>query len=222
MSHKEITEKLGEIEKKIIEHLEGCIAEKGLACMDAEETGEVVDMIKDLADAKKNCYKAKYYETVVEAMEDADEEEELMMKMAMGYTPRRSSSTGRYMRPGYVPMYLWDDEDVMASDGMMGYTPNGGGNRSQSGNNISGMGGRGGHLDGWGSQYGRPYEEWRMAKRSYTETRSPEDKKRMDDRANEHIMASITTIREVFNDADPNQKKRLKQDLASLLNEMNV
>ena len=223
MSHKEFAEKLHELSEDLVECLICEIDKKGLECMDTEETGEVVDMIKDLAEAKKNCFKAKYYETVVEAMEDAEEEEESMMKLAMkghmGYTPRRSSSTGRYVgRPGYVPMYMWDDEDMMASDGMMGYTPTGG-NRSQSGNNMSEMGGRG---DYGSSQYGRPYEEFRMAKRRYTETKSPEDKQRMNEHANEHIMASITSLREVFNAADPDMKRRVKQDLASLVNEMNA
>lgn len=230
MSHKEFGEKLGDVEKKLLDLLCGEIAEKGLECVDTCEAGQVVDMIKDIADAKKNCFKAKYYETVVEAMEDAEEEEETMMKLAMrdrmGYTPHRSSSTGRFTsRPGYVPMFMMDDEDYVAQmdwDGpRMGYTPSGAGNRSQSGNNMPGMGGRGGYTDGM-SRYGRPYEEWRDARRSYTETRSPEDKQRMDESANEHIMASIASFREIFKAADPDMKRRVKQDLSSLVNEMNV
>lgn len=230
MSHKEFVEKLCEVKKDLLEGLCGEIEAKGFHCMDAEETGEVVDMIKDLADAEKNCYKAEYYKSIVEAMEEAEEEEELMMKLGMGgkmgYNPHRSSSTGRYMgRPGYVPMHMMDDEDFVAQmdwDGpRMGYTPSGQGNRSQSGNNVPNMGGRGGYTDGM-SRYGRPYEDWRMAKRSYTETHSQEDKDRMNEHANEHIMASITSIREIFNAADPEMKRRVRQDLTSLVNELNV
>lgn len=229
MSHKEMVEKICELKKEIVDFLECIIDDRGLHCMEAEETGEVVDMIKDLAEAEKNCYKAEYYKSIVEAMEDAEEEEELMMKLGMrdrmGYTPRRGAN-GRYIpRPGYVPMHMMDDEDYVAQmdwDGpRMGYSPTGQGNRSQSGNNIPNMGGRGGYPDGM-SQYGRPYEEWRMAKRSYTETRSPEDKERMNEHANEHIMASITSLREVFKASDPETKRRVKQDLSSLVNEMNV
>ena len=206
MSHKEAVEKICEIKKELLEFLDGIIDERGLHCMETEETGEVVDMIKDLADAEKNCYKAEYYKSIVEAMEDAEEEEELMMKLGMGgkmgYTPRRGAN-GRYIaRPGYVPMHMMDDEDYVAQmdwDGpRAGYTP-------------TSM-----------SQYGRPYEEWRMAKRSYTETRSPEDKERMNEHANEHIMASIASFREIFKSADPEMKRRVKQDLSSLVNEMNV
>ena len=231
MSHKEFAEKLCKTKADLLEGLCAEIDTKGFCGMDCEETGEIVDMIKDLADAEKNCYKAEYYKTIVEAMEDAEEEEELMAKLGMcdkmGYNSNRSVITGRYTtgRPGYVPMHMMDDEDYVAQmdwDGpRMGYTRTGQGNRSQSGNNVPNMGGRGGYTDGM-SQYGRPYEEWRMAKRSYTETRSPEDKERMNEHANEHIMASITSLREVFKAADPDMKRRVKQDLSSLVNEMNV
>lgn len=231
MSHKEMVEKICELKKQLLEFLEATVEERGLHCMEAEETGEVVDMIKDLADAEKNCQKAEYYKKIVEAMDDAEEEEELMMKLGMGgkmgYNSNRSAITGRYMtgRPGYVPMHMMDDEDFVAQmdwDGpRMGYTRSGAGNRSQSGNNMSGMGGRGGYTDGM-SRYGRPYEDWRMAKRSYTETHSQEDKDRMNEHANEHIMASITSIREMFKAADPDMKRRIKQDFSSLINEMTV
>ena len=230
MSHKEYIKKLCEVKCDLLDFLCGEVEAKGFHCMDTEETGEVVDMIKDLADAEKNCYKAEYYKTIVEAMEEADEEEEAMMKLAMrermGYTPHRSGSTGRYTsRPGYVPMWMMDDEDFVGQmdwEGpRMGYTPSGAGNRSQSGNNIPNMGGRGGYNNGM-SRYGLPYEEWRDARRMYTETKSPEDKQRMDEHANEHIMASITSLREVFKASDPETKRRVKQDLSSLVNEMNV
>lgn len=230
MSHKEFIEKLCEVKKDLLEGLCGEIEVKGFHCMDTEETGEVIDMIKDLADAEKNCQKAEYYKKIVEAMDDAEEEEETMMKLAMrdrmGYTPHRSSSTGRFVsRPGYVPMHMLDDEDFVAQmdwDGpRMGYSPSGRGNRSQSGNNMPNMGGRGGYTNGM-SRYGRPYDEWLDARRSYTETRSPEDKQRMDEHANEHIMASITSLREVFNAADPEMKRRVRQDLSTLVNEMHV
>lgn len=228
MSHKEMVEKICELKKEFVNFLDEAIDERGLHCMDAEETGKVVDMIKDLADAEEKIHKAEYYKSIVEAMEDAEEEEELMVKLGlanrMGYNPSRSASTGRYTsRPGYVPMYMWDDEDYAAGhmNEMMGYTRSGQNNRSQSGNDMLGMGGRGGYTDGM-SQYGRPFEEFRMAKRSYTETQSPEDKQRMHEHANEHIMASIASIREVYESADPEMRRRVKQDLSSLVNGMNA
>lgn len=43
---------------------------KGKERVNTEELGEVIDMIKDLAEAEKCCMEAAYYENVVEAMGD--------------------------------------------------------------------------------------------------------------------------------------------------------
>lgn len=42
---------------------------KGKAFLDTDEVGAVVDMVKDLAEAEKDCYKAAYYKDIVESME---------------------------------------------------------------------------------------------------------------------------------------------------------
>lgn len=52
---------------------------KGVDSADTEESGKVIDMIKDLAQAQKYCWEACYYKTLIEAMEDADYQR-------MGYT----------------------------------------------------------------------------------------------------------------------------------------
>lgn len=39
-----------------------------ISSVDTEELGEVIDMIKDLAETKKDLYKASYYDSVVKAM----------------------------------------------------------------------------------------------------------------------------------------------------------
>lgn len=215
MSHKEMIEKICELKKEFVEFLDVIIDERGLHCMDAEETGEVVDIIKDLAETEEKLYKAEYYKSIVEAMEDAKEEEELLAKLGMhpeekmGYTPHRSStsmphrssSTGRYVsRPGYTPTsHMLDDSEIELMTEWEGpYGRN--------------------RMDPYGSHY----NEWKDAQRSYTVTRSPEDKKRMDEHATDHVMASITSLREVFKEADPEMKRRVKQDLSSLINEMKV
>lgn len=81
--------------------------------------------------------------------------------------------------------------------------------RSQSGNIRSGY-------------YSQPFEDFRMAKRNYTQSGSESDKKRMHDHANEHIMNSVDSIREMWKDADPELKHRIKNDMSSLVNEMNM
>lgn len=43
--------------------------------VDAKELGEIADIVKDMAETKKLCMEAKYYEAVTDAMEEADPEE---------------------------------------------------------------------------------------------------------------------------------------------------
>ena len=55
-----------EIKNRIVEYID--LETRDVARMDTKEIGELVDMVKDLAEAEKNCHKATYYETVVDAM----------------------------------------------------------------------------------------------------------------------------------------------------------
>lgn len=87
---------------------------EGIANMDAEEAGEVTDMIKDLAEAEKLCWEAKYFEEIVSAMHGNERE---------GYDPYRYANgryapTGRGTRRGYEPDFYNE-----ISDKMVGYTP---------------------------------------------------------------------------------------------------
>lgn len=211
---KEMIERIEDMEECLIKFMDAqfadgvqCLAE-GNNCMIA---GQIIDMIKDLADAKKNCYKAKYYETVTEAMEDFGEDEE---DGRYGYNGRRMAN-GRYAstgqgRPGYgrtmMPYpHMMDEPDEWNDHMRMGYTPTGMGNRSQSGNNS----------------YGRSFDEYRNAKRNYTETRSPSDKQMMDDSAREHVNHAIGTLKEINETADDQLRMRMRTDLTNLINQLN-
>lgn len=91
-----------EVEERLLTML-GDETSRGLSGIDARELGEVVDMVKDLAEAK-------YYASVVEAM-NAEK---------YGYMPKRDSR-GRYM--GYEdrsePMRgpVWDDGSMQRTGG---------------------------------------------------------------------------------------------------------
>lgn len=154
--------------------------------------GEYIDMIKDLAETEKHCQEACYYESVTDAMDEYGE----------------NTSRGRGMGTSQ-------------------------GNRSQSGNRRSG------YIDGlnpysrmmdddWEDEEEgmgrtrRPFDKYRKAKRHYTETHSESDKQKMKDYANEHVMESIATIREIWDSADPELKKRMKADMTKLVGEMNI
>ena len=169
--------------------------------------GAYVDMIKDLAEAEKSCQEACYYESVVAAMDEYGD------NPRMGYNPNRNAM-GQY------------------SDG-----------RGRSGDSDSYQGGSGNRRSGYtpdwhmmeqdrprpgeegmdyDERYGKPFNEFRKAKRHYTKTHSPEDKEKMKEHANEHVMETMTTIREIYDNADPDLKKRMKADLSKLVGEMTV
>ena len=92
--------------KKMCEPLEEAVKHelsKGIENVDAKELGEVVDMIKDLYEAKEKLVKAFYYKQIMEAMEEHDfeDEEEIMDEGRKGYRGQpRSKTSGRYMRRG--------------------------------------------------------------------------------------------------------------------------
>lgn len=180
--------------------------------------GEYVDMIKDLAEAEKACQEACYYESVVAAMDEYGD------NPRMGYNPNRNAM-GQYSdgrgRSGYP-----DDSDGRSSRSNRGM------GRSQSGNRI-------GYTPDWrmtdqdwkrpgeddmeyDDRYGRPFNQFRQAKRHYTQTHSEQDREKMKEHANEHMMESMTTIREIYDNADPELKKRMKADLTKLAGEMTV
>lgn len=54
-----------ELKNKLLGQMAQEVQERGIERLDKEK----VDMVKDLAEAEKNCWKAEYYRAVTEAME---------------------------------------------------------------------------------------------------------------------------------------------------------
>lgn len=212
---------------------------RGIEAVDVAEMGAVIDMIYDIAKAEKNCYEAEYYKTVIEAMEETEEEHE-----RYGYT--------RYPKPmpwykpmvdhePYIDAYLGDIE--YGENMRMGYTggrggstrggrTGGHGNYNSTGGNVGD--GRPNSRSGYTEEeyeeememmrdmrYGKPFNEYRTSKKHYTQTKSQADKNEMTSHANEHIADMITTTREMWKDADADLKKQMKASLTGLLGEMN-
>lgn len=153
---------------------------KGIENINAEEMGEVIDMIKDLYEAKEKIVKACYYKAVIEAMEEHDfeDEEEIMDEGRRGYRGQPRSESGRFMsrgdgrrsnrgrggRRGYEPdMMMYDEDweemelmrDMDRNIGRMGYSgsgSSGGSSRGQSSGGSSGGGGSRGYSEGDGGQ----------------------------------------------------------------------
>lgn len=156
-------------------------------CVDTHELGEVVDMIKDIAEYERNMYEACYYKSVTEAMH--------------GYDGRR----------GYIPMDREYDEEqdweyLMPDHKRARY------NRFMDDVDKK--------VKNYDDRYGRPYNEYKDAKRHYTETNSMTDKEEMNKHAKEHVDSMISSMREIWGEADPELRQRMKEDMTRLLNDM--
>lgn len=103
-------EELGDIKKQLMSALKSQMG--NLDNLDTKEAGEVVDMIKDLAEAEAYCWKSTYYETVIKAMEESEKEPHYG-ESRMGYDNWRYSD-GRYAPTGHGHMsgYIRDLNDT--------------------------------------------------------------------------------------------------------------
>lgn len=162
---------------------------------------EYVEMIKCLAETEKECQEADYYEAVVQAMEETG----MMDSERMGYNPNRNRM-GQY------------------SDGRAGNRNSDSGSNSRRGYSpdmYSRMMMRpGDDRDDWGDddpRHSESFNRFRKAKRYYTKSHSEEDKQRMKDASNDHMMETMATIREMWDDADPELRTRMKADLTNLV-----
>lgn len=109
------------ITDKLVSHLDS-----GFDQVDAGEVGAVVDMIKDLAEAKEKTVKAMYYSQLMDAMEDSEYGKDYDEDGPIKYYRGRSATTGRYVHRPYTKMM--DDRDMDRDAGRMYYTPEYAGN----------------------------------------------------------------------------------------------
>lgn len=161
---------------------------------------EYIEMIKCLAETEKECQEADYYEAVVQAMEDNG----MMDSERMGYNPNRNRM-GQYSddRAG-------NRNGDSGSNSRRGYSPDKMYSRMMPGDDR----------DDWGDddpRHSEAFNRFRKAKRYYTKSHSEEDKQRMRDASNEHMMETMATIREMWDDADPELRARMKTDLTNLV-----
>ena len=156
--------------KKMCEKLMDAVnheLDKGIENVNAQELGEVIDMIKDLYEAKEKMVKSCYYKQIMEAMEESEygedyDEEGPMDDMRRGYRGQPRDSMGRFMsrrgrggrgrggRRGYEePMYRMTPEmyrehdpeywrDMDVTEGRMYYSSGGSGSSGSSGGSSGG------------------------------------------------------------------------------------
>jgi hypothetical protein len=213
---------------EMIEKLTKCAEmelEKGIDKIDAEEMGEVTDMIKDLAEAE-------YYSKISKAMDEAEYGEDYDYMGAYdeyerkGYRGQRRDSRGRYMsRRGYVhymmPEMDWDDmeyqRDMDRPYGRMGYGGSGSSSGMSGGSSSSGSRG---YSDG-----GRGNSESRYdrARRGYEETKATHkdnssESKQMKMKSLEDYMKSLAEdVTEMVNDMSQEEKSLMKQKMQVLM-----
>lgn len=86
-----MVEVIFDLKNQLLEDLEKDAQERGIDHLDKEK----VDMVKDLAEAEKDCWKAEYYRSVTEAMEGASGYSGDMMGYGYGYSGMSGASGGR-------------------------------------------------------------------------------------------------------------------------------
>lgn len=172
-----------------------------------EKIGEIVDMIKDLAEVEKECMEAKYYETVTKAMEDYEHDEMEEKEGPYGYDNWRYAS-GRYAPTGH------------GHYDKAGYTPFKGNVRVHD-PNMNGIFKMGYHDQDSHTGKGKTYDEFDDARRHYSETGKAEDLRDMNDKLGKHLSNTIEQLREMAEVANPDMQKKLKKEISTLMNDIN-
>ena len=94
--------KIYELKNQMIQRIEGDIQQRGIDRIDVNQMGELVDMVKDLAQAEASCMQAEYYKTVVEAMKTGSSGYGSGTGSSAGYGSMRSGYGGMDGRYGYA------------------------------------------------------------------------------------------------------------------------
>lgn len=141
-----------------------------------------------------------------------------------GYNPNRYASSGRYAsaghgsRYGYMPylegedytmqQYLTGDPTEFADQMKLRY-----GYMDQNEPKM---------MNKPVSTYGAAYDSWSDARKHYTKTGSSEDKERMERHGEEHVEKAIISMRDIWSEASPELKRRMKTELSTLVDGMSI
>lgn len=205
-------ERLKRMKETLTSIVESQVMGGDLSRVDAEELGEVVDMVKDLAEAI-------YYCTVTEAMEDHSKDK--------GKEEYHHYYTERYVPELYYPRkydMMYTERDMDRDYGRMYYTDGYSGSRGgQNGSSSGGNNARGGGTRGF---YEPPYP---MMERDEREGKSPYSRKSYMEAKETHQDKSVQMkeldkyihelgddITEMIHDASPEEKAMLQQKISTL------
>lgn len=205
-------------------------------------TSQEWDDLKDCMEIVKCAVCADKDYRIVEAMDEAEQEEKFYGRM--GYRGRAANGRfvhrpGRGRSAGYTP-YLHMMEDGMDEydiyDEMpypmtgyrMGYTDgNRGGNmgNSSSSGSYSGNYGGGNSRSGYEgmrkpSRYGESYDRYKDSRRHYTENPTPEYQQKMKENADDVFDDIEELAKKMYSEADANDKAKFKQKMTQLVQNM--
>lgn len=200
----------------------------------AKIAGMMADICKDAREEQKLEAEACYYETVTEAMKEADvyDPEE----GPYGYNHRHTMS-GRFAskgrghivggngssgyskmpwKPGvsqepYVHRMLKDPEGFY--DDMMDDRPDANYRMGY----RDGMNSNMGRTPDNRSRRGESYDNYQDARRNYTETHNLHDKDQMNTHINHYVSDFVTSGKEMWKDADPETRKAMKTAVTALV-----
>lgn len=205
---KDCTEEICGMKEKLVTDLKSYL-DAGVDQACTEEVGQIADVIKDLAEAE-------YYCTVTLAMSEAAEEESERYGYSRGGS-RGGSGRSRSMSRGYTSYMPYMDD---YEPDIYGYTHS---NMRYSGNSRMGYRpyvDQEPYVHSYISEYGKGYDDYKDAKRHYTETHSSEDKEKMNESTAKHVNNAIAGIKEMWQDADTTLRRDIKNDLTALLGTM--
>lgn len=199
------------------------------------------DDFKDAMEATEKAIKADYYYHIVEAMkkeeEDEEAEEKFILKEFMDklgeddgkrfydrwrYKSGRFAPKGRGRRSGYSPlvhmpyleedMYDYEHDFPKMPNYRMGYP-------MDSMRNVEWKYGM--MYDGReGSRHGKAYDDYKMQRKHYTESKDAESKRRMEESMKEYTEDVMESMKEMWKDADPQLRQTMKADLTKMIQQL--
>lgn len=165
---------------------------KDKSCINTKELGEVVDMVKDLLQARKYKAEAKYYTSITDAMEDAEYGQDYDYRGKLGYPGSRRMSMRAYQEGEYRMLPEQPDR--------MGY--------SRNTSNRSNMDMR----SNYGSRYGYSHDEYMESKKS---SNDPEKRKEL---LNTYMNDLQEMAKDMIEDMTPDEKQMWKVKLNKIMN----
>lgn len=175
--------------------------------VNTKELGEVIDMLKDLAEVKKDKAEADYYCALVEAMEESEYGVDYDYNGRLGYSRRmgydQSMMPQNVNRGNEYPNAMYSN-----GNNMRGY-------RGQSGNSRS-NGNYGGGNRG-NSRYGYSHDSYMEAKEMY-QGNDPESKRKRMESLDDYLDDLTDSAKELVMDMTPEEKQNWKMKLSKIIN----